>query len=92
MCREVFNVIFNRHPLRSSDLCTQMLRDGNAGKVCNADSGGPAVFTNEAGVQTVVGVLAWGLAPCSNPSIPAVWGGIAPVREWIDLEMWNNSV
>lgn len=63
-------------------MCTLMFT--NSGNVCSADSGGPAVVIGEDGEPVMVGVLAWGLSKCSNPSVPTVWSAIAPVREWID--------
>lgn len=71
-------------------MCTLMFQGG--GNVCNADSGGPAVIMQENGEPMVVGVLAWGLSPCFNPSIPTVWAGLAPSRDWIDEQMANNTL
>lgn len=63
-------------------MCTRTFP--NFGNICNADSGGPAVFVNPDGSEVLIGVLAWGIGPCSSPDNPSVWSGIAPVRDWID--------
>lgn len=89
LCREVYGVLLPGNPLSSTCMCTLMFPGG--GNVCNADSGGPAVVIQENGEPMVVAVLAWGLSPCFNPSIPTVWSGLAPSRDWIDEQMANHT-
>jgi secreted trypsin-like serine protease len=88
LCREVYDALLPNNPLSSSCMCTAMFE--NSGNVCNADSGGPAVVEDSVGAKVVVGVLAWGMSPCSNPSIPSVWSSVGVARNWIDAQIASN--
>lgn len=69
-------------------MCTRIFV--GSGNVCNADSGGPAVMISPNGDKVLLGVLAWGMSPCSNPDLPTVWSTISTVRDWVDASMASN--
>lgn len=89
LCKELMRALWIENPVSTSCMCTLMF--SGSGNVCNADSGGPAVLLNDENEEVLLGVLAWGMSPCSNPDIPTVWSGIAPVRDWIEESMNANA-
>ncbi len=57
---------------------------------CYGDSGGPLVAPLGDGKGFVqVGVLSWGIQ-CGNPTLPGVYGRVAPFTQWIKDTMAQN--
>lgn len=87
-CLEILNHLYNfNHPFHFTDMCTGPL-NGRQG-VCNADSGGPIVQTNQMGEVELVGIVAWGAQPCNMVNYPSVYARVSAFVDFINDNMWG---
>jgi len=80
-CSTIYAAI---NPIHASMVCA---RNGALKGSCNGDSGGPLVCYDQADNQPyLAGIVSWGMQPCGQERYPTVFGNVAFLRPFLDVE------
>ncbi|NP_001166055.1 serine protease 122 precursor [Nasonia vitripennis] len=89
-CRQAIATIIpgTENLVDETNVCTGPLTGEHS--ACSGDSGGPLIVKNKNGVAKLVGIVSWGMSPCTAPGAPSVYVRVSHFIDWITQKMTSN--